>query len=219
MTVRRAVRTIVVLVIDALALMLLSEILPGFILDGALAALGVAAVVGLLNALVWPFLNRFALPLNVLTLGLGALVINGAFVLLATDVVPGAHLNDLLSGIVVTVGLTALTALASSLLAIDEDEWWHRNVVQRQARRRGEFVRSDVPGMIFLEIDGLAYDVLRRALRDGNAPTLASWVREGTHDLERWETDWSSQTGRLPGRAPPRQQPRHARFPLVGEGP
>jgi hypothetical protein len=81
------------------------------------------------------------------------------------------------------------------MLAIDDDEAFTRNVVRRQARRRGDVVESDVPGVVFLEIDGLAYDVLRRALRDGNAPTLARWVRDGAYRLERWETDWSSQTG------------------------
>jgi hypothetical protein len=52
-----------------------------------------------------------------------------------------------------------------------------------------------VPGLFFLEIDGLAHDVLVRAMRDGNAPTMAKWLREGSHNLARWETDWSSQTG------------------------
>ena len=27
------------------------------------------------------------------------------------------------------------------------------------------------------------------------APAMAAWVREGTHRLDTWETDWSSQTG------------------------
>ena len=71
---------------------------------------------------------------------------------------------------------------------------WQRNVVRRQARRAGA-IAADVPGVVFLEIDGLAHEVLRRALRDGNAPMLARWLREGSHRLERWETDWSSQTG------------------------
>src|SRR4029079_6734587 len=38
-------------------------------------------------------------------------------------------------------------------------------------------------------------EVLRRALTDGSAPNLASWLRDGSHHLQRWETDWSSQTG------------------------
>ncbi len=195
MPLRYILRALVVLVLDACALLLLSAILPGFELKGAGAALGLAAVVGLLNALVWPVLARFALPLNVLTLGLFAFVLNGAFVALATGVVPGASIDGWFEGIVVALGLTALTALGSSLLAIDDDETWHRNVVRRQARRRGEGTESDVPGIVFLEIDGLAHDVLRRALRDGNAPTLSHWLREGSHELVPWETDWSSQTG------------------------
>ncbi len=56
-------------------------------------------------------------------------------------------------------------------------------------------MRTDVPGIIFLEIDGLALPVLRRAMRDGNAPEMARWLQEGTHRLAEWETDLSSQTG------------------------
>jgi uncharacterized membrane protein YvlD (DUF360 family) len=192
---RHILRAIVVVILDACALLALSAILPGFELKGAGAALGLAAVIGLLNGLLWPLLARFALPLNVLTLGLAALVLNGAVIALAVQVVPGANIDGWFEGIVVAVGLTSLTALASSLLAIDDDETWHRNVVRRQARRRGDHTESDVPGIVFLEIDGLAHDVLRRALRDGNAPTLSRWLREGSHHLASWETDWSSQTG------------------------
>ena len=188
-------RAAVVLVLDALALLLLSELLPGLTLDGAGTALATAAGIGLLNAFVWPLLARLTLPLSVLTLGLGALALNGAMIALLIDVIPGAHVDDWWTGIGVALGLAALTALVSALLAIQEDESWYRNVVRRQARRRGEAVESDVPGVVFLEIDGLAHDVLRRALRDGNAPTLSRWLREGTHRLAGWETDWSSQTG------------------------
>src|SRR5204862_5149506 len=54
---------------------------------------------------------------------------------------------------------------------------------------------TDVPGIVYLEIDGLALPVLQRAMRDGNAPQMARWVAEGTHRLVPWETDLSSQTG------------------------
>jgi uncharacterized membrane protein YvlD (DUF360 family) len=192
---RLLVRGLVVLALDAAALLALSALLEGFDVHGVRGAIVTAAVVGVLNALVWPVLNRLALPLSVVTLGGAALVLNGALVAFAAAVSPGASINDWLSGIVVGVGLAVLTTLASSLLAIDDDESWQRNVVRFQARRRGDAVRSDVPGVVFLEIDGLAYEVLRRAIRDGNAPTLARWLRSGSHRLERWETDWSSQTG------------------------
>ena len=191
-TVRRGA---LVLLLDAGILLLLSEVLDGFVLDGAATALAAAALVGLLNAFVWPLLVRVALPLTVLTLGIAALVLNGLLVTLAIDLLPGAEVADLLDGIAITFAIAALTAAVYSLLAIDEDDAWHRNVVRRQARRRGQAIETEVPGVLFLEIDGLARDVLLRALQDGSAPTLAAWVRSGSHRLRGWETDWSSQTG------------------------
>jgi uncharacterized membrane protein YvlD (DUF360 family) len=195
MWISNVVRGAVVLLVDAAVLLILSALLGDFTLDGPGAALATAALVGVLNALVWPLLARFALPLNVMTLGLGALVLNAALVVFAIDLVPGASVTGFWAGLVVTVGMAALTTVLFALLAIDEDESWYRNVVRRQARRRGDRIETDVPGVIFLEIDGLAHDVLKRALRDGSAPAMSRWLREGSHKLARWETDWSSQTG------------------------
>ena len=188
-------RATFVLLLDAAILLLLSEILSGFVLNGARSALAAAALIGLLNSLVWPALVRFALPLTVLTLGLGALLLNGLLVTIAIDALPGAQIAGLFEGTVVTIVIAAVTTGLYALFAIDEDESWHRNVVRRQARRRKQMVETDVPGVLFLEIDGLAHEVLWRAIADGNAPTLAGWLRSGSHRLNRWETDWSSQTG------------------------
>lgn len=192
---RIVLRGALVLLLDALTLLLLSEVLAGFVLDGAASALAAAALIGMLNALVWPVLARFALPLTVLTLGGAALVLNGMLVTFAIDVLPGARIDGVWEGIGVTIAMTALTAMLYALLAIDEDESWYRYVVRRQLRRRKQAIRSEVPGVVFLEIDGLAHDVLLRALGDGSAPNLAAWLRGGSHELRRWETDWSSQTG------------------------
>jgi hypothetical protein len=45
------------------------------------------------------------------------------------------------------------------------------------------------------EIDGLSEPVLRRALSEGYAPTMARWLDEGSHRVVPWECDLSSQTG------------------------
>jgi uncharacterized membrane protein YvlD (DUF360 family) len=192
---RAVLRGAIVLVVDALALLLLAAVLPGFDLEGFGAALLMAVVVGVLNALVWPLIVRFALPLTVATLGLGALVLNGVIVAVAASIDFGASVDDVFSGVVVALGFTLVTAVADTLLSIDDDQRWHHDVVRRQARRRGDARESDVPGIVFLEIDGLAHGVIRRAVRDGNAPELARWIHAGSHRLEQWETDWSSQTG------------------------
>jgi uncharacterized membrane protein YvlD (DUF360 family) len=174
--------------------MILSVLLDGLHVSSWAAAFGWAALIGLLNALVWPLLIRFALPITVLTLGLGALILNGLVVWATSALVPGVELSGFWTAIGVTLGLTAITLLTTTILAIDDDDFYYRNVVRKQARRKGA-ISSDVPAVIFLEIDGLAHDVLQRAIRDGNANTLGRWLREGSHRLIQWETDWSSQTG------------------------
>ena len=81
------------------------------------------------------------------------------------------------------------------IFGTNDDDTYTIRVIQRIAKRGGDQERTDVPGILFLEIDGLALPVLRRAMRDGNAPVMASWVEQGTHRLVEWETDFSSQTG------------------------
>jgi uncharacterized membrane protein YvlD (DUF360 family) len=188
-------RVLVIWVITAATLMLLSALLAGFTVDSFGAALAGAALIGLINALVWPVVIRIALPITVLTLGLGVLVLNGAVIWCVSAIDTGIHVRGLGVGIVVSLGLTIVNTVVSSLLAIDDDDFWYRNVVKRRARRLRPQGDLSVPGVYFLEIDGLAHEVLQRAVRDGNAPNLARWIHGGSHRLLRWETDWSSQTG------------------------
>ena len=187
------VRSLVLLVVAALALLLLGDVLPGFNIDGVGSAFAVALVCGVINLLVWPIVIRVALPITVLTLGGAVLVLNGLVVLLAAWAVPGVEVRDVWSGIAVAFGVTAASTVAGSLLAIDDDGRVHRHLTRRGAGPERKDDRP--PGVLFLEIDGLAHEVLLRALRDGNAPTMSAWVRDGSHRLLRWETDWSSQTG------------------------
>ena len=89
-----------------------------------------------------------------------------------------------------------VVAAVSVVLAVllGSDDMGSIRIAHRIAKRQGIIASTDVPGIIYLEIDGLAKPVLQRAMRDGNAPNMARWARE-THSLAEWETDLSSQTG------------------------
>ncbi|MEX0620866.1 MAG: phage holin family protein [Solirubrobacterales bacterium] len=186
---------LVVVLVDAVALLLLAAVLPGFRVDGIFAAISTGALLGLINAFVWPVLSRFTLRITVLTLGLFGLMVNALILAAAILAMPWLQMDGLTEALIITFSLAVLTSLVSSLLAIDEDSTWYLNIVQRQIRVRGRRIESGAPGIVFLEIDGLAHDVLRRALANGSAPTMAQLVRDGDFTLDQWETDWSSQTG------------------------
>jgi uncharacterized membrane protein YvlD (DUF360 family) len=179
----------------ALGFLLSGAILSGVTVDGFWSALLAAVVVGVIDAVAWPAILRITLPLTVLTLGLGVLVLNGAVVMVVAWILPGVEIARLVDGVLVTLICTALAILVAAILAIDQEERVMRHLVRRATRTAEGVIRTDVPGVLFLEIDGLAFDVLRRAMRDGNAPALARWAADGSLRLLEWETDWSSQTG------------------------
>jgi len=191
---RALLRILIVWAITAVALHAFALVIPGVHVSGWRGAILGAAGIGLLNALVWPLFVRIALPITVLTLGLGALLLNGVFVSLGSRLVDGFRVDSIWSGVAVTVGLTLVTTVFTTLLAIDDDDFYDRQVVRRLAQRPGA-PSSHIPGVVFVQIDGLAYDVLRHAVGSGDASTIGRWLNDSSHRLLRWETDWSSQTG------------------------
>jgi hypothetical protein len=134
------------------------------------------------------------LPFAVLTLGLFSLVMNGVMVWLAGSLVPGFMVADIWTGVAVALGMSVITTILSSLLTIDDDHSYYRNVIRRRLKGRAKPAASETPGVLFLEIDGLARPVLERAIRAGRMPTLARWLAGGSHRLVSWECDLSSQT-------------------------
>jgi putative membrane protein len=191
---RPVVRILLIWIIEALALVLLTFLLSGLWVEDLVAAFVAAAAIGLLNALLWPILSYVLLPFAVLTLGLLALVLNGAIIWLAGQFLPGFNVDNLWTAMLTALGMTAVNTIASALLTIDDDNSYYRNVVRRRMRRRAKPEETDVPGVLFLEIDGLARPVLERALDQGYAPTLQRWLDEASYRLVGWETDLSSQT-------------------------
>jgi uncharacterized membrane protein YvlD (DUF360 family) len=152
-----------------------------------------ALLLGLLTAVVWPLVMRIALPLAFFTLGLGSFLLLGAAVLALSFGIPGVTIDNLRTAVVVGVAMAAVSGVVSSVLAIDEDEVFFRRARRRARRAEGGGDRP--PGVLFLQIDALSADTVRRAVRDGSMPTLARWLRSGSHTLTSWHTDWSSQTG------------------------
>jgi len=192
---RAVARLLLVWLAATVTLLVLDNIMTGFALDSRWLALLIALCLGLIYALVWPLIMRIALGFTVVTLGLGSLLLSGLLVLGVFVAVPGAQIRGLPTAILIAVWLGVSTSFVSTALSIDEDEVFFRRAARRMRRRNAGQPKEPTPGVIYLQIDGLGYGVLRRALRDGNLPHLARWVRSGTHRVAAWNTDWSSQTG------------------------
>ncbi|MEC3978365.1 phage holin family protein [Amycolatopsis sp. H20-H5] len=193
---RTIARALLVGAAAAGALRLLDMLLPGFEVASGWQAIACALALGLLTAVLWPLVLRIAWPVAFFTFGVGGFLLLGAAVLAVFRTIPGVVVRDFRTAVIVTLGMAAVGAVISSVLAVDEDEIFFRRAARRRKRHAPEGgVADDAPGVLFLQIDGLGYDTVRRAVRDGDLPTLAAWLRTDSHKLVPWHTDWSSQTG------------------------
>jgi hypothetical protein len=132
-----------------------------------------------------------------LLVGLVLVLVLDALILLAADRITGGDLSvdSFWSALGVAFVASAVGVAVDVVLGTNDDDTYTFRVIQRIAQRTGGRTITDAPGIVFLEIDGLALPVLQRAMRDGNAPTMARWLAEGSHRFAEWETDLSSQTG------------------------
>lgn len=76
-------KTIIRVLLTALAVVLLAKLLPGVAVEGYVSAIIVAVVIALLRFIVKPILVVLTIPITIVTLGLFLLVINAIIILLA----------------------------------------------------------------------------------------------------------------------------------------
>ena len=102
------------LVITALGLWAAETIIPGIHIDGWGNLIVAALLLGIVNAVIRPFILIFTLPLTVFTLGMFIFVVNGISLEMVAWVVPGFKVASFGSAILgsIVVGLTGWFASA-----------------------------------------------------------------------------------------------------------
>ena len=114
-------KTVLKVLLTAVAVVLLSKLLNGVSVDGYVTAIIVAAVLGLLNIFVKPLLVLFTLPATILTLGLFLFVINACIILLADKLIDGFDVSSFWTALLFSILLTILQSIFYSVLAEDKN--------------------------------------------------------------------------------------------------
>ena len=148
--------------------------------------------ISVFNAVLWPLITKIMMPVFVWTFGIGSLLLNGGIFAIFG---PYFGLNITGWGIILApLTIALITIILSAILTADDDGAYYQAVLREaQRKRKGDI--KDYPGVIIVEIDGLAYDVLCEAIDRGVMPTVKTMIDGKTHTLKKWETDLSSQTG------------------------
>ena len=106
----------------ALAMALAAAVLPGFdVDDGLINYLIVALLFGLVNALIGPIVRLLTLPLTLITLGLFALIVNGALLAFTAWLTPLIELDGFGSAIIATIVISIFSSLIAFVLGRGAD--------------------------------------------------------------------------------------------------
>jgi putative membrane protein len=99
------------ILINTIAVLVVSYILPGIEISSFFDALVVAVVLALLNLLVKPVLVILTLPLTIVTLGIFLLILNGLIVMLAGALVDGFYVSGLFWAIIFSLLVSLVNAI------------------------------------------------------------------------------------------------------------
>ena len=104
------------LLLSAIAVVILSKILPGVSVASYGIAILVAVVLSLLNFIVKPLLIILTLPVTILTLGLFLLIINALIILMADGLITGFAVDGIWWALLFSLLLSILQSLLFSFL-------------------------------------------------------------------------------------------------------
>ena len=109
-------KLIIKLLLNAVAVVILSKVLKGVNVDSYTTAIIVAIVLSLLNLIVKPILVILTFPITVITLGLFLLVINAIIIMVADHLISGFSVSSIWIAILFSILLSILQSVLHSLL-------------------------------------------------------------------------------------------------------
>jgi putative membrane protein len=105
------------LLINVVAILIIAHIAPGLIrVDGFLAALIAAILLGIVNTIIRPILVILTFPLTLLTFGLFLLVINALMLWLVSALLSGFHVNGFWGALFGSILISIVSWLLSKFL-------------------------------------------------------------------------------------------------------
>jgi len=199
--VRSAVTTFVVLTVTL-------WLMPGVASADVFDTLGLVLLVAGVGAVLRPLLLAGVTALGgwgAMLLGVMAQVI---VITVALELDPANRISNLPTLVVAAILAVVFAAIVDWMADIGTDDTFvkeakrlMRAVRRRQARRSGGPVLTlrrprmgTEPGVLIVQLDGVAEPVLRWAVRAGNLPTLGRWLRSGSHSMRAWHTGLPSAT-------------------------
>jgi uncharacterized membrane protein YvlD (DUF360 family) len=188
-----AKRLVITLVVSTFALYLTAGLLPGIqigrVIDAAIAVI----LMALFNALVRPLILAFASSVSLVLTGIMVIVLQVVTFLLIAPLAHGVNVDGFFSALIGSFVYAAINTALTSILGVDSGGSYFGLLVSSLLAKQTK-EHTDAPGLVIIQIDGLAHPILASRVRAGSVNTMGSWIRNRTHTLSRWEAILPSMT-------------------------
>jgi len=190
--VRLLIRFLVVWFVDTISLLITAWVISGISINPVegfsvfVTATAAALLLGIVNLLIRPLILLLATPLGWIVIFLIGFIINAITLMITSALLPGFEVNGLWAAFIGGLFLSFVNTILSTLLNIDSDESFYANLVKRQAARQGEIPEGeDTRGVVMLEIDGLSYWHIQKAVEDGYMPNIKALMDKKGYQISR----------------------------------
>ncbi|HSK27066.1 MAG TPA: hypothetical protein VK894_09170, partial [Jiangellales bacterium] len=169
-------------------------ITPGVYVESSASLLLAVAAISLAAWVLTPLLVRVAGLFGWFGALLLALFANAAVIGLGMWVTPGFVVTSVGGAVLASWVYALVMTVLTWLVSVDAQDYLTVHAT-RMSMRGGPPERSDVPGVLFVQLDGVPAPLLENEVRAGNLPTISRWIRSGSHTWREW-------TARVPSTTP-----------------
>jgi uncharacterized membrane protein YvlD (DUF360 family) len=186
-------RLLITLIVATVSFLVTTWLLPRMTIDRPFDAAFAVILIALFNALVRPVVLTLAAPVSLILVGVLVLVLQVVSFIVIAQWAPGVHVDSFGTALVASFVYAIVNTILTAILGIDRGGSYYGSLVQRLMVKRS-IGHSDKPGLVIIQIDGLAHPILAGRMRAGSVNTMAGLVRDGSHKLSRWEAILPSMT-------------------------
>ncbi len=183
-------------------------LMPGVASADVVDTLGLVLLIAAVGAVLRPLLLVGIVALGGWGAMLFGVLVQVVVIVVALEIDPANRISGLHSLVIAAILAVVFAAILDWMADSGSDDTFvreakrlMRSVRRRQARQAGGPLFTlrrprpgTEPGLIMVQLDGVAEPVLRWSVRAGNLPTLGHWLRSGSHTMQGWHTGLPSTT-------------------------
>src|SRR6187397_1718753 len=179
-------RLVITLLVSTVSFLLTAWLLPGISVGAVREAVIAVVLMTLFNAAIRPVLLTFVASRSLVLLAILVLVLQVLTFLVIAPLARGVEVDGFFSALIGSFVFAAFNTLLTAILGVDRDGTYFGLLVA-SLMAKGSAPKSDRPGLVIIQIDGLAHPILAARVRAGSVNTMGGWIRDRSHKLSRWE--------------------------------